>query len=130
MDEEQARQFAYGRAEDEIVLAGEYHADTLSGFHPYNTLAMSASLVAGKDLIYATTNGTGALCAPRVCKHGYAGALLNARAVVDHPMQRLHDETILPVCSGNRGTFPLPYFYGPGYFSRLRVVRGGVDSFH
>src|SRR3546814_8540773 len=103
MDEEQARQFAYGRAEDEIVLAGEYHADTLSGFHPYNPLAMSASLVAGKDLIYATTNGTGALCAARVCKYVYAGALLNAQAVVDHLMQRFHDETILLVCSGTRG---------------------------
>src|SRR3546814_960995 len=58
---------------------------------------------------------------PDVCSSDlYAGALLNAQAVVDHLMQRFHDETILLVCSGTRGMFSLEDFYGAGYFARLR----------
>jgi len=125
LDEAQARQLAGVREPEGFVLAGEYHADTLSGFHAYNPLAMRASLLAGKDLIYSTTNGTVALCKAQACRHVYIGALLNARAVVDHLLRHFQTETILLVCAGSRGTFSLEDFFAAGYFVSLLFELGG-----
>ena len=46
----------------------------------------------------------------------YCGALLNARALVEH-IVRLHPgETVLIVCSGSGNNFNFEDFYGAGYF--------------
>lgn len=124
-DETQARQLAAASLDGCHVLAGEYHADTLAGFQPYNPLAMRGLGLPGKDLIYSTTNGTVALRAAQACRRVYAGALLNASAVVQHLLQRFHEETILLVCAGSRGTFSLEDFFGAGCFVRLLREHAG-----
>jgi 2-phosphosulfolactate phosphatase len=126
-DEAQARRLSEDCAPGEFVLAGEYHADTLPGFHPYNPLAMRASVLAGKDLIYATTNGTVALRGAMACKQVYAGSLLNASAMADHLLASHPTETVLLVCAGSRGTFSLEDFYGAGCIARNLLERGGPD---
>ncbi|MBP6020014.1 MAG: 2-phosphosulfolactate phosphatase [Burkholderiaceae bacterium] len=125
LDELQARQAAAGRDPASLVLAGEYHADTLSGFHPYNPLAMQTSVIGGKDLIYSTTNGTVALCNAQACNQVYVGALLNAQALTRHVLQHYPNETILLVCAGSRGAFSLEDFFGAGYFVQQLLKQGG-----
>src|SRR5215469_14907554 len=43
------------------LLAGEYHADTIDSFAPATPLALAEHGVKGRNLIYASTNGTVAL---------------------------------------------------------------------
>jgi len=118
-DETQARGLAASSADGRYVLAGEYHAETLAGFEPYNPLAMQGLNLDGRDLIYSTTNGTVALRAASACQRVYAGALLNAGAVARHVAQNFQEQTILLVCAGSRGTFSLEDHYGAGCFVRL-----------
>lgn len=126
-DETQARHLSEACVPGEFVLAGEYHADTLPGFHPYNPLAMQASLLSGKDLIYATTNGTVALHGAMACKQVYAGSLLNAGALAGHLLAHHQTETLLLVCSGSRGTFSLEDFYGAGCIIGRMLENSGPE---
>ncbi|HEU0231139.1 MAG TPA: 2-phosphosulfolactate phosphatase [Burkholderiaceae bacterium] len=128
-DEAQARELSQGFPPGEFVLAGEYHADTLPGFHPYNPLAMRSSVLSGKDLIYATTNGTVALHGAMACKQVYAGSLLNASALADHLLAHYTTETLLLVCSGSRGTFSLEDFYGAGCIVSRLLERSDPGRF-
>jgi 2-phosphosulfolactate phosphatase len=125
---------AAARAEGErhapgtYVLAGELYADTLPGFAPPTPLALVAHGVAGKHVIYSTTNGTVALQGAAAADHVYAAALLNGRAVVDHVLARHPDRTILILCSGSLGHFNLEDFYGAGYLVELLAERLGEHA--
>jgi 2-phosphosulfolactate phosphatase len=46
----------------------------------------------------------------------YCGALLNARALVEHVVAHHARETVLIVCSGSGNNFNFEDFYGAGYF--------------
>jgi 2-phosphosulfolactate phosphatase len=110
------------------VLAGELYAETLPGFAPPTPLALVAHGIAGKHVIYSTTNGTVALQGAAEADHVYAGALLNGRAVVDHVLARHPDRTILVLCSGSLGNFNLEDFYGAGYLVQLLAERLGEQA--
>jgi 2-phosphosulfolactate phosphatase len=110
------------------VLAGELYADTLPGFAPPTPLALLAHGVAGKHVIYSTTNGTVALQGAAEADHVYAAALLNGRAVVDHVLAHQPDRTILVLCSGSLGNFNLEDFYGAGYLVELLAERLGEQA--
>lgn len=101
------------------VLSGELHADTLPGFvHPTPLQLLRAGL-AGRKLVYSTTNGTVALTKSRGAAHVYAGALLNGRATVEHIVAHHPDQVVLIVCSGSADNFNLEDFYGAGHFVSL-----------
>ena len=101
------------------VLSGELNADTLPGFVHPTPLALLKENLAGKTLVYSTTNGTVAVAKSREADHVYAAALLNGEAVVKHIAQRHADETVLIVCSGSADNFNLEDFYGAGYLVSL-----------
>ncbi len=101
------------------VLAGDLNADTLPGFAHPTPLALLAQDLAGKTLVYATTNGTVALARSREADHVYAAALLNGEALAKHIAARHGDETVLIVCSGSADNFNLEDFYGAGYLVSL-----------
>jgi 2-phosphosulfolactate phosphatase len=84
--------------------------------------------VAGKSVVYSTTNGTVAmsLCAPAA--HVYCGALLNARALVDHIVARHPRETVLVVCAGSGNNFNFEDFYGAGCFVERFAERLGAAA--
>ena len=111
-----------------FVLSGEWHADTLPGFvHPTPLHLLRAGL-AGRTLVYSTTNGTVALSKARGAADVYAAALLNAEATVRHVLERHPDQVILIVCSGSADNFNLEDFYGAGYFvSLLRRHAANAD---
>jgi 2-phosphosulfolactate phosphatase len=109
------------------VLAGELYAETLPGFAHPAPLALLAHGVEGKSVVYSTTNGTVAMTQAAGAARVYCGALLNARALVEHILARHERETILIVCSGSGNNFNFEDFYGAGYF--VECLRERVRDF-
>ena len=101
------------------VLSGELLAETIEGFASPTPLALLEHGVEGKTVIYATTNGTVALKESSAAEHVFAGALLNAAAVVGHIAAHHREGTIVIVCSGSMGNPNLEDMYGAGYFVDL-----------
>ncbi len=110
------------------VLSGELNADTLPGFVHPTPQALLAAGVAGRRLIYSTTNGTVALAKAQSAAHVYAAALLNGRAVVEHIARQHPKSTILIVCSGSADNFNLEDFYGAGYLVSLFRQRQSASA--
>lgn len=129
LNETHARDKAKDLAEGSYVLAGELFADTIQGFAPPTPMALMAHDLRGKTLIYATTNGTVALHDSAPAEHVYAGALLNAGAVVSHIARHHPEGTILIVCSGSMGNPNLEDMFGAGYFVELIAGQVGERDF-
>jgi 2-phosphosulfolactate phosphatase len=111
------------------VLAGELNAQTLPGFSHPTPMALLNENLAGRTLIYSTTNGTVALAKARAADHVYAAALLNGEATVAH-LERAHrDDSVLIVCSGSADNFNLEDFYGAGYLISLLASRPDAHEF-
>lgn len=125
LDEAAARSAAKQYRDGSFVLSGELYAETLPGFAHPAPLALLEHGVAGKSVIYSTTNGTVAMMQPARAARVYCGALLNARALAGHILARHPRETILIVCSGSGNNFNLEDFYGAGYFVECFLERVG-----
>ena len=129
LDEWGARAKAAELPEGSFIAAGEINAITLDGFAPPTPLALLEYGVRGKTIVYSTTNGTVALQLSAGADHVYAGAMLNAEAVVAHVRKHHPDDTVLIVCSGSAGTVNLEDLVGAGYFVDLfaRELGGAGD---
>ncbi|HTS54131.1 MAG TPA: 2-phosphosulfolactate phosphatase [Burkholderiales bacterium] len=114
-----ARTHAQALQTGSYVLSGEFLAETIDGFAPPTPLALLEHGIRGKTVVYATTNGTVALAQSASAGHVYAGALLNAAAVVKHLASQQPEATTLIVCSGSMGNPNLEDMYGAGYFVEL-----------
>ncbi len=119
LDEAGARAEAQKHAQGSYVLAGELYAETLPGFASPTPLALLKENIAGRKLIYSTTNGTVALRQSSRADHVYAAALLNGEAVIKRVLDRHAGKTILIVCSGSMGMVNLEDLYGAGYLVDL-----------
>ncbi len=126
LDGEAAIKAAETYAAGDFILSGELMARTLPGFAHPTPLALLEQKLAGKALVYSTTNGTVALAKSHEAEHVYAAALLNGAAVVDHIVRHHPDETVLIVCSGSADNFNLEDFFGAGYLVSL-FARDGLD---
>jgi len=125
---EAALREAAGRAAGSYLLSGELNATTLPGFSHPTPMALLEEDLAGKTLIYSTTNGTVAVGKAREADHVYAAALLNGEAMVAR-IERAHaGETVLIVCSGSADNFNLEDFYGAGYLVSLFARRQGAHE--
>lgn len=154
LDGTAARTAAAGAAPGTFILSGEMRAVTLPGFAHPMPLALLREGVEGRTIFYATTNGTVALRHAAAAAHVYAGALLNARATVEHVLREhgggsnsepaggstgdsasgsivgstagsADESSILIVCAGSLGSFNLEDFYGAGHFVSLFRELGG-----
>jgi 2-phosphosulfolactate phosphatase len=123
LDEAAAREAARRFAADSVVLAGELYAETLPGFAHPAPLSLVEHGVAGKSVIYSTTNGTVAMAQATSAARVYCGALLNARALAEHILARHARDTVLIVCSGSGNNFNFEDFYGAGYFVECFLER-------
>ena len=120
---------AAGRAPGSYVLSGELNAVTLDGFAHPTPMSLLGENLAGKTLIYSTTNGTVAVGKSREADHVYAAALLNGDAMVEQ-IERAHSAaTVLIVCSGSADNFNLEDFYGAGYLVSLFARRADAHEF-
>ena len=129
LDGAAAQAEAARRPADSCVLSGELNADTLPGFVHPTPLRLLTENLAGKTLVYSTTNGTVAVAKSREADHVYAAALLNGEAVVAHIGQHHADETVLIVCSGSADNFNLEDFYGAGYLVSLFAKQAQEHEF-
>lgn len=119
LDEAEARALAGSAPRPgQIVLSGEYAAVTLPGFVDPTPLALIRHGLAGKTLVFATTNGTVAVRRAAAAHAVYVGCLRNARATVQHIAAVHPDKTVLIVCAGSAGRFNLEDFYTAGWFVR------------
>jgi 2-phosphosulfolactate phosphatase len=125
LDEAAARSQAKAFPEDSYVLAGELYAETLPGFAHPAPLSLLEHGVEGKTLIYSTTNGTVAMTQTARAARVYCGALLNARRLAEHIVERHPRETVLIVCSGSGNNFNFEDFYGAGYFVECFLKHSG-----
>jgi 2-phosphosulfolactate phosphatase len=128
LDEAAARAQAGEFPENSFVLAGELYAQTLPGFAHPAPLALLEHGVAGKTLVYSTTNGTVAMTQAAGASRVYCGALLNARALVGHVVARHPRETVLVVCAGSGNNFNFEDFYGAGCFVERFAERLGTSA--
>jgi 2-phosphosulfolactate phosphatase len=116
LDEAAARARAQELPADSFVLSGELYAETLPGFAHPAPLSLIEHGIKGKTVVYSTTNGTVAMADCAGAQRVYCGALLNARAVVEHVVRQHAGQTVLIVCSGSGNNFNFEDFYGAGYF--------------
>ena len=129
LDESAARAEGARRGTNACVLAGELYAETLPGFAHPAPLALIAHGVAGKPVVYSTTNGTVAMALAARASRVYCGALLNAARLAEHIARHHAGETVLLVCSGSGGNLNFEDLYGAGCFvDRLAGALGpGAD---
>jgi 2-phosphosulfolactate phosphatase len=99
------------------LLSGEYNADTIAGFAPATPLALVEQGVKGRNLIYASTNGTPALLRSAPGVQVYAASLLNGAAVAHHVATAHQQRSVLLVCAGSAGRFNLEDSYGAGHIA-------------
>jgi 2-phosphosulfolactate phosphatase len=128
MDEWGARACAAELPEGSFVASGELNAETLPGFVSPTPLALAAHGVAGKTVVYSTTNGTVALQKSAGAAHIYAGALLNGEALVGHLGREHAGQTVILLCSGSAGNVNLEDMVGAGYLVDLMARR--LDGSH
>jgi len=105
-----AREFPAG----EVVLAGERDTELIPGFSPFSPRALASAGVAGKRVIYSTTNGTVALVRAAGAALVCAAALRNAAAAARVLAGQSAGRTALLVCAGSAARFNLEDFYGAG----------------
>ena len=128
LDEAAARAQAAQLADDSFVLAGELYAEVLPGFAHPAPLSLLEHGVAGKTVVYSTTNGTVAMTQAAGASRVYCGALLNARALAEHVLAHHRRETVLIVCAGSGNNFNFEDFYGAGCFVERFAERLGAGA--
>lgn len=126
LDAAAARNRAREREDGTFVLAGEKRARTLEGFGPFAPLALSRGAVRGKQIIYVTTNGTGALRQSEKAEHVYAGCLSNGAAMATQLCQRHGSSDVIALCAGSVGGFNLEDFVGAGHLLHQLHLRAGA----
>jgi 2-phosphosulfolactate phosphatase len=129
LDEAAARASVKDLPEGSYVLSGELMAETLPGFAHPAPRALVDHGIAGKTVVYSTTNGTVAMSHAAGGSRVYCGALLNAGHLARHIAAAHPGETVLIVCSGSANNFNLEDFVGAGAFvARFREILGeGAD---
>jgi len=127
-DEGAARAAGARHTEGRYVLAGELYAETLPGFAHPAPMALLEHGIAGKTVIYATTNGTVAMTLAAGAKRVYCGSLLNAGAIVSHVTATHAQDTVLILCAGSGGNFNLEDFYGAGCLADRFARQLGADA--
>lgn len=84
------------------LLAGERRGDTVPGFDLGNSpLEVTRARVAGKTVVFTTSNGTRALLACRSAARVGVAAIVNVSAAAHWAVEHASDLTI--VCAGERG---------------------------
>ncbi|MGC8594516.1 MAG: 2-phosphosulfolactate phosphatase [Candidatus Kryptoniota bacterium] len=105
-DVESATKIASNLSPDSHLLGGERQGKRIDGFHLGNSpLEYSAEKVAGKTIVFTTTNGTGAIYKCRYASVAIIGSFLNLSAVVQVMRETGNEWTIL--CAGQQANFSI-----------------------
>ena len=101
LDVAKARAMASQLPDEKVLLGGEEQGRTIEGFHLGKSPSeYTADRVAGKTVVFTSTNGARAMFHARQAGEVFLGALVNASAVA----RRLYDrQRIHILCSGSNG---------------------------
>ena len=101
LEVEDALKIAAGLPKSEVVLGGERQGERIEGFDLGNSpLEYEPAAVAGKTLVFTTTNGTRAMNQCRLAQRVLIGAFVNAAALVD---QLTGISPVHLICAGSAG---------------------------
>ena len=109
---------AAAASRDGVVLAGEEDGLAPAGFNYGNSpVELSGARVAGRPVIFVTTNGTAAIRAVEGAAAVLVGALRNGTAVCREAWQtaRQRDADVTIVCAGREKAFGMDDAYCAGY---------------
>jgi 2-phosphosulfolactate phosphatase len=107
-DVEQAMKLAEPYADSEVLLGGERECQRIEGFQLGNSpREYTREVVAGKVIVFTTTNGTQALAAAKDAAAVLIGSFVNFSAVADAVAG--HDSVTI-LCAGNNGRLSLEDF--------------------
>ena len=126
-DVEQAMKLAEPYAENEVLLGGERECQRIEGFQLGNSpREYTREVVAGKVIVFTTTNGTQALTAAKDAATVLVGGFVNFSAVAD-AVAGLEAVTLL--CAGNNGRLSLEDFAcAGGLVNRLAKRESQLDD--
>ena len=95
-----------------LLRGGEQDAERIEGYDlgPYPG-EYAPEVVAGKDVVFVTTNGTQAIAGAASAEKLLLGCLRNAPAVAGH-LKASGTESVYVVCAGSAGRFTLEDFLG------------------
>ena len=123
-DADAQRQFRADDGEIDALLCGERESLKIPGFDLGNSpLEYDPARVAGRTLIFCSTNGSRALVFASRARRRLLGAFVNARAVIE----ALEGEReVMVVCAGNRGAPSLEDAACAGLLCERLERRGAV----
>ncbi|MBT4866661.1 MAG: 2-phosphosulfolactate phosphatase [Planctomycetaceae bacterium] len=99
---DEAKQLAANHSPDERLLGGERDGVRIEGFDLDNSpLAYTAEAVAGKTIIFTSTNGTRALARANLAEPILIGSFVNIRATIDQLINE--QRPVHLVCAGTCG---------------------------
>lgn len=108
-----------------IVLGGERHGRIIDGFDLGNSpLEYSPVAVAGRPLLFTTTNGTRALHHARLARRTLVGCALNRQAIADAVAAAPRVDIL---CAGTDGAITDEDIYAAGAIADS-LVRGGSSD--
>lgn len=114
----------YKARNPKVVLGGERHALKIDGFDLSNSpLEYSQEMVAGKELMMTTSNGTRTLIKSEAAETILIGCLRNAKAVIHHALSLKKD--IVLINAGTDGEFTLDDFITAG--AMLHEIKDKVE---
>lgn len=124
---DEAMRMAQNLKSDDLLLAGERNLARIDGFTLGNSpLEMTSEVVAGKQLIMTTTNGSAALAAVGLGSPVLIAAALNFTAVAQAANEAFADAgEIVIVCAGREGMFALEDAYAAGRFVQSLIAGRG-----
>lgn len=101
-DVDQARALAAANPPGQALLGGERHGKLIDGFDLDNSpFSYSAERIAGKSIVFTTTNGTRALLASASADRILIGAFVNLSAVITE--LKRDGRSVHLVCAGTDG---------------------------
>lgn len=124
----------YHRAHPDVLLAGEQGGRAPAGFDFGNSpVAFAAAALAGRRVVFATTNGTRAMHMAREASLALLGCLRNRSAVAQEALSAAARDGLglSVVCAGREGRFSLDDAYTAGAIVAAALTRregaGSVD---
>ena len=96
----------------EVLRGGEQDAARIEGYdHGPFPDEYASETVAGRDVIFVTTNGTRAIADAAPAEKVLLGCLRNAAAVADY-LERSDTDSVYLICAGSAGRFTVEDFLG------------------
>jgi 2-phosphosulfolactate phosphatase len=109
---EEADEAGDGLDREHLLRGGEQDAEKIEGYDlgPFPK-EYAPEVVADKDVVFVTTNGTRAIGVAAGARELFLGCLRNAPAVARH-LERSGTESVYVVCAGSAGRFTIEDFVG------------------